>query len=101
MRRAKAWVALAVVVVALLGGAAVLATSGSDAKRAPHVATSSEGGGSPATTIAMPTPADIQHLIEGLTTQMQQAAGTTGRPLTKEEVEAQLRAQLSQLGIKY
>lgn len=47
--------------------------------------------------------AEVQKVITGLTSQILAPAGTTGdtTPVTKEQVEAQLREQLRQLGITY
>ncbi len=51
---------------------------------------------------AQPTAQDIQRVIEGITSQV--LAGNTSastKPLTKEEVEAQVREQLKQFGISF
>jgi hypothetical protein len=59
-------------------------------------------GKAPSTTIAVPTVADIQKIVQDVTSQAQQAAAATpDKPMTKEQVEAQLRAELKQLGINY
>ncbi len=57
----------------------------------------------PTTLGPQPSVQEIQQVIAGLTAQLQQtaAANGSGTPLTKEQVEAQLRAMLKQLGIPY
>jgi hypothetical protein len=55
----------------------------------------------PSTTVAVPVP-EVQKILDAIASQSQQAAANTpGKPVTKEAVEAQLRAQLKQLGINY
>lgn len=103
------WMVLAgVLVAALVGGAVLVANAGGGTKRAPVAATPSTGGDlsatatpAPAGAPGSPSAADVQKMVADLTAQLAQSAGTSGTPLTKEEVEAQLRAQLAQLGIKY
>jgi len=58
---------------------------------------------SPVVTVpAKATPAEIAQVISGITATIQQSASAPGAaPVTKEQVEAQLRAQLKQLGINY
>jgi hypothetical protein len=58
----------------------------------------------PASTVPQPTAQDIQKLVAGITAQLQAPVPTaTGgtAPLTKEQIEAQVKAQLAQLGITY
>jgi hypothetical protein len=57
----------------------------------------------PTTLDSTPSAQEIQQVIAGLTVQLQQtaAANGSGTPLTKEQVEAQLRLMLKQLGIPY
>lgn len=57
----------------------------------------------PTTLAPQPSAAEVQQIIAGLTAQLQQTAAANGSatPLTKEQVEAQLRAMLKQLGIPY
>jgi len=59
----------------------------------------------PATLATVPQPSvqDIQNLIAGITAQMQAPPASTGSsvPLTQEQIEAQVREQLKQLGITY
>ncbi|MDQ6728361.1 MAG: hypothetical protein M3066_19690 [Actinomycetota bacterium] len=52
---------------------------------------------------AHPTAEDVQRVLAGITAQMLAPASTTAsaQPLTKEQVEAQLREQLKQLGINF
>ena len=59
--------------------------------------------GTPTTLDSTPSAQEIQQVIAGLTAQLQQtaAANGTAAPLTKEQVEAQLREMLKQLGIPY
>jgi hypothetical protein len=59
--------------------------------------------GTPTTLASTPSAQEIQQVIAGLTAQLQQtaAANGAGAPLTKEQVEAQLREMLKQLGIPY
>lgn len=47
------------------------------------------------------SPQDVQQFIAGITAQLQATAAANGNttPMTKEQVEAQVRAQLQQLGI--
>jgi hypothetical protein len=54
----------------------------------------------PSSTVAQPSVQDVQKIITGITTQVTNSA-TTGTPLTKEQVEAQVRDLLKQLGINY
>jgi hypothetical protein len=63
-----------------------------DAKTAPLV-----------TIPAQPTAQDLERVMAAITASMAPPAGTTGTtaPLTKEQVEAQLREQLRLLGITY
>lgn len=58
--------------------------------------------GGPASSVPQPSVQDIQKLIAGITAQIQAspATGTTA-PLTAEQVEAQVREQLRQIGITY
>jgi len=60
---------------------------------------------SPATATPLPpvprTPQEVQQFISGMTAQLQAATATDGStaPVTKEQIEAQVRAQLKLLGI--
>jgi predicted lipid-binding transport protein (Tim44 family) len=56
------------------------------------------------TPVSAPTSVqDVQQLIAGMTAQLQASAAANGTntPMTKEQVEAQVRAQLAQLGITF
>ena len=55
----------------------------------------------PTTLSPQPSVQEIQQIIAGLTTQIQSQAANGPTPLTTEQVEAQLRATLKQLGITY
>ena len=57
----------------------------------------------PTTLASQPSVQEVQQIIAGLTAQLQTtaAANGSGAPLTKEQVDAQLRAMLKQLGIPY
>jgi hypothetical protein len=54
-------------------------------------------------TVPQPSAQDIQNLIAGITAQLQVPPASTGSsvPLTQEQIEAQVREQLAQLGITY
>jgi hypothetical protein len=54
-------------------------------------------------TVPQPSAEDLQSLIAGITAQMQVPPASTGStvPLTQEQIEAQVREQLRQLGITY
>ena len=54
-------------------------------------------------TIPQPTAQDLQNLIAGITAQIQAPTDSSGTAvrLTQEQVEAQVREQLKQLGITY
>ena len=74
---------------------------------APGTATTAkEPGKAPAQATTAPsvprTPLEIQQFIAGITAQLQAPTATDGStaPVTKEQIEAQVRAQLHQLGIK-
>jgi hypothetical protein len=54
----------------------------------------------PTTVRPQPSVQEIQQIIAGLTAQVQSQAAS-GTPLTTEQVDAQLRAMLKQLGISY
>jgi hypothetical protein len=104
--------------VAAVSGAAVLAAGltvaavqhGDDSphkKSAPQVtaAVTPDGTATTGGAQAMPGSATAQDVVKdvlGLTQQLQQAANNGGqpRPLTKEEVDALLKAQLQKLGVK-
>lgn len=60
--------------------------------------------GKPSATVPQPSAQDIQKLVAGITAQLQAAppVATGGTaPLTKVQIEAQVKAQLAQLGITY
>lgn len=94
------------------GVAAVLpsapATQPGSAGRAPSApATTAKGTAAktapPVSVPAQPSAQEIQKIIIGITAQAQAAAATNGSlaPVTQEQIEAQVRAQLKQLGITY
>ena len=107
MGRMKMVLAAAGVILALLGvGTALAMRSDGGSNRAVPVANLPEPTGSGSTVVANrtpPSPEEIQSIIAGLTSQMLAPTGTEAgaKPLTKEQVEAQLREQLKQLGITY
>lgn len=117
MGRAKIGVAVAGVIVMLLGAVTLVAmrnNGGSNHADAvvsvtsdPTPATTMAPGTAPAaatpsTNVPQPSIQDIQKVIAGLTTQVQTlAASNNGAPLTEEQVNAQVREQLKQLGINY
>jgi hypothetical protein len=106
MGRMKMVLAAAGVILALLGvGTAMAMRSDSGSNRAVPVATLPDPGSGSAVVAnrTPPTPEEIQSIIAGLTTQILAPTGTEagGKPLTKEQVEAQLRDRLKQLGITY
>lgn len=53
----------------------------------------------PSSIVSQPSAQDVQKIIAGITAQVQSSAATTGAPLTKEQVDAQVRALIRQLGI--
>ncbi len=68
----------------------------------PPVAVGVPGTAAPTVLPAHPTAEDVQRMLTGLTAQILAAPGSaTGTPLTKAQVEDQVRAQLGQLGITY
>jgi hypothetical protein len=83
----------------------ILPTMAPASSPATTVAPSAQAKGTTPTTKLDSTPSaqEIQQVIAGLTVQLQQtaAANGSGTPLTKEQVEAQLRLMLKQLGIPY
>ena len=54
-------------------------------------------------TVPQPSAQDLQNLIAGITAQLQVPPASPGSsvPLTQEQIEAQVREQLKQLGITY
>lgn len=57
----------------------------------------------PGLNVPQPSVQDIQNLIAGITAQVQAPPAATGgtAPLTQEQVEAEVRERLKQLGITY
>lgn len=116
MGRMKLGIGLAGAVIVLLGVVAMITmrsdgspthatvARNSTASTSPSVAapTAAANATTPTSTVAQPSVQDVQKLIAGLTAQIQASPTTDGStPLTKEQVEAQVRAQLKQLGITY
>lgn len=66
-------------------------------------AKASEASSDPVTAPTRLTPAEIQKVIAGITAEVLAPANPTASttPLTKEQVEAQVREQLKKLGITY
>jgi hypothetical protein len=99
MRSKKLMVGIATLVVLLaIGGSVALSSlGGSDGGRPP--ATATEGG--PPTTEAEPLPPELAAILASLTTQIGQSTTDNGqlRVPTQEEIEALLRAHLSDLGV--
>ena len=97
-------VLLGVVAAATIGGhsgpnraATVASQPGATASDAPGTRT-----GTQLTLPAQPTVQDVQKVLAGIMAQMAPPAGAaTTVPLTKEQVEAELREQLRLLGISY
>lgn len=79
----------------------------SPAPKAPSApATTVAGTNAPAAAVTPPSiprsPQDVQQFIAGMTAQIQATAASNGNaPVTKEQIEAQIRAQLQQLGITF
>jgi hypothetical protein len=107
MGRMKMVLAAAGVILALLGvGTAVMMRSDGGSNRAVPVATLPDSSASGSAVVASrtpPSPEEVQAIIAGLTSSILTPSGTDpgAKPLTKEQVEAQLRDQLKQLGITY
>lgn len=107
MGRTKMVLAAAGVILVLLGvGTAVAMRPDGGAKQAVPAATVPASAGPGSATVANPTPPSpeqIQQIIAGLTTKILAPADTSAgtKPLTKEQVEAELREQLRQVGITY
>lgn len=53
----------------------------------------------PSSIVSQPSAQDVQRIIAGITAQVQASEATNAAPLTKEQVEAQVRDLLKQLGI--
>ena len=88
--------------------ASVAPATASTGSKAPNAQTPTTASGkapaaaAPPSGTARPTPEQIQATIAGITAQLQaSAARNGGAPVTKEQIEAELRAQLKQLGINY
>jgi hypothetical protein len=107
MGRMKMVLAAAGVILALLGvGTAIAMRSDGGSNRAVPVATVPDASGSGSAAVANrtpPSPEQVQAIIAGLTASILAPSGTDpgAKPITKEQVEAQLREQLKQLGITY
>lgn len=99
MGSVKAWIAVAVVVLAAGAGAIFAIRSGGSDSGATTTPTSAPtSSASSAVKAADPT---TQQLIDNLANQLLQATTNGGQPkaITAEEAEAMLRQQLQQLGI--
>jgi hypothetical protein len=106
MGRMKMVLAAAGVILALLGvGTAIAMRPDGGSNRAVPVATVPDSGSGSAVVAnrTPPSPEEVQAIIAGLTSSILAPIGTDpgAKPLTKEQVEAQLREQLKQLGITY
>lgn len=106
MGRIKMVLAAAGVILALLGvGTAMTMRSDGGSNRAVPVATLPDSGSGSGVVAnrTPPSPEEVQAIIAGLTSSILAPAGSEpgAKPLTKEQVEAQLREQLKQLGITY
>ena len=113
MERTKVGIAAVGIVVVLLGVVATTTMRGdSGSNRTATVASQAPaevpmpvgpGNGSQVTLPARPTVQDVQKVLAGVMASMAPPAGTaaTTAPLTKEQVEAQLREQLKLLGVTY
>lgn len=69
----------------------------------PATAGGARGPALPLTLPAHPTAEDVQRILAGITAQILAPPGSTEttKPLTKEQVESQVREQLKQLGINF
>ena len=113
MARLKVGIAAAGMAVVLLGVVAAATMRGdSGSNRAVTVAsqvpaeTPTSVGPAPASSVpalAQPTVQDVQKVLAGIMANMAPPAGTTGTtaPLTREQIESQLREQLKVFGITY
>ena len=114
MTRLKVGIAAAGVVLVLLGVVAAATMAGGDGSN-PAVTVASQtaaetltpagpapaaGTGTQATIPAPPTVQDVQKVLAGVMANMAPPSGASA-PLTKEQVEAELREELRRLGITY
>lgn len=105
MARMKIWITLAAVAVVLIADVTFALTRGGDGTKhvttGQHVSTGQAGGAAPAAPSGA-TAQQVQDMLQSITSQLQQAANNGGQPraVTAEEVEAMLRQQQQQLGIK-
>lgn len=97
MRSVKAWIAVAVVVLAVGAGAIFAITSGGGDKKPATTPTSVPA----AAAAVQPTDAAAQQMVGNLLNEIAQATNNAGQPqvITKEQAEALLRQQLQQLGV--
>ena len=102
----KFWIALAAVVVVLMAGVAfALTRPGDEPKATPTSENAPQSGqAGAATTAASPEASaqQVQDMLNSITSQLAQATNNGGQPkaITAQEVEAMLRQQQQQLGIK-
>lgn len=107
MGRTKLALATMGLILAMLGlGTTMALRLDGGSNHAVPVTTAPDSAGAHSATVATRTPPsaeEVQKIIAGLTSQVLSPADTTAdtMPLTKEQVEAQLREQLKELGITY
>lgn len=103
MGRMKMILAVIGAVFVLLGVVATATMRSDSSPSRSETVVTQPATGSLATIPAQPTPQDVERIMAAITASMAPPAGTTGTttPLTKEQVEAQLREQLKLLGITY
>lgn len=91
--------ALASVIPTTLAPQPVSTTNAPSAPNTAKAPASAPAATTPSSIVSQPSVQDVQKIIAGITAQVQASATTNAAPLTKEQVEAQVRDLLKQLGI--
>lgn len=106
-RSKMVWIALATAAFVLVTGVSLILTrqgNSSEKETTPSTVATATNGNGPSSPTASGGAVDpkTQQMVDAVTSQLQQALTNGGQPktMTPEEVEAMLRAQLQQLGVR-